>query len=77
MSVVRKTQLVLPTRQPANPPTRQLATLEAELKNIIIEALVLEDITPEEIKSEKILFGDGLGLDSIDALEVAMVLEKR
>jgi acyl carrier protein len=66
---VRKTQLVLPTRQ--------LATLEAELKNIIIEALVLEDITPEEIKSEKVLFGDGLGLDSIDALEVAMVLEKR
>ena len=58
-------------------PIRQPATLEAELKDIIIEALVLEDITPEEIKSEEALFGDGLGLDSVDALEVAMVLEKR
>ena len=56
---------------------REPAALEAELKDIIIEALVLEDITPEEIASEEALFGDGLGLDSIDALEIAMALEER
>ena len=39
--------------------------------------MVLEDITPEEIGGEEALFGDGLGLDSINALEDAVVLEKR
>ncbi len=51
--------------------------LEAELKDIIIEVLVLEDITPEDIVSEDPLFGEGLGLDSIDALEIAMALEQK
>jgi acyl carrier protein len=51
--------------------------LEKELKELIIEALVLEDVTPEEIDSTEPLFGEGLGLDSIDALEIAMVLEQR
>jgi acyl carrier protein len=51
--------------------------LEAELKDIIIEVLVLEDITPEDIVSDDPLFGEGLGLDSIDALEIAMVLEQK
>jgi acyl carrier protein len=60
-----------------SPEVGKTAELEAELKDIIIEALVLEDITPEEIESEQPLFGDGLGLDSIDALEIAMVLEER
>jgi len=50
--------------------------LEAELKELIIEALVLEDLTPEEIDSTEPLFADGLGLDSIDALEIGMVLEQ-
>jgi acyl carrier protein len=53
-----------------------LEVLETELKELIIEALVLEDITPEEIESTEPLFVDGLGLDSIDALEIAMVLEQ-
>jgi acyl carrier protein len=43
--------------------------LERELKKLIVEALKLEDIAPEEIDSEESLFGTGLGLDSIDALE--------
>ena len=60
-----------------SPEAGEPAALEAELKHIIIEALVLEDVTPEEIASEEALFGEGLGLDSIDALEVAMVLEQR
>jgi len=51
--------------------------LHAELKALIIETLVLEDISSEEIQSEEALFGDGLGLDSIDSLEIAMVLEER
>jgi acyl carrier protein len=51
--------------------------LEAELKKLIVEALVLEDISPEEIDTTAPLFVEGLGLDSIDALELAMALEER
>jgi acyl carrier protein len=52
-------------------------TLELELKQLIIEALALEDVTPENIESNAALFVEGLGLDSIDALELAMALEER
>jgi acyl carrier protein len=51
--------------------------LEAEIKAMIVEALALEDIAPEEIETEAPLFVEGLGLDSIDALELAMALEER
>ena len=51
--------------------------LEAEIKALIIEALALEDVKPEEIETEAPLFVEGLGLDSIDALELAMALEER
>ena len=51
--------------------------LEAEIKELIVEALMLEDISPAEIDSEAPLFIEGLGLDSIDALELAMALEER
>ena len=54
-----------------------LESLEAEIKALIVESLMLEDITPEEIASEDALFVEGLGLDSIDALEIAMALEQR
>lgn len=47
-----------------------------QLKEQIIEALNLEEITPDEIDAEAPLFGDGLGLDSIDALEIILILEK-
>ena len=47
-----------------------------ELKIHLIEELNLEEITPEAIDTEAPLFGDGLGLDSIDALEVILILEK-
>ena len=49
--------------------------LELEIKKLIVEALVLEDVAPEEIETDAALFVEGLGLDSIDALELAMVLE--
>ena len=52
-------------------------SLHAELKKLIVETLALEDTTPEEIETDAPLFGGDLGLDSIDALEIAMVLEER
>ena len=51
--------------------------LEKEIKTLIIEALELEDITIEDIKDEEPLFISGLGLDSIDALELGMALKKK
>lgn len=53
-----------------------MENLIQELKEHLIEELNLEEITPEEIDAEAPLFGDGLGLDSIDALEVILILEK-
>ena len=50
--------------------------LELELKKLIVNALKLEGIAPEEIDSEEPLFAGGLGLDSIDALELGMALRK-
>ena len=47
-----------------------------KLKKEIIEVLNLEDIKPEDIDADAVLFGDGLGLDSIDALELIVLLEK-
>jgi acyl carrier protein len=52
-------------------------SLHAELKKLIVETLALEDTTPDEIETDAPLFEEGLGLDSIDALEIAMVLEER
>ena len=47
-----------------------------ELKSKIIATLKLQDITPEQIDDDAPLFGTGLGLDSIDALELVVLLEK-
>lgn len=47
-----------------------------ELKEHLISELNLEEITPADIDAEAPLFGDGLGLDSIDALEIILILEK-
>lgn len=47
-----------------------------ELKERIIEVFNLEDMTPEDIDAEAPLFGEGLGLDSIDALELIVLMEK-
>ncbi len=51
--------------------------LVAELKVLLIEGLHLEDVTEEEIISNEPLFGEGLGLDSIDALEIAVLLDRK
>lgn len=52
-------------------------TIENELKELIIKSLELEDITVDDIEDEAPLFIDGLGLDSIDALELGMALKKK
>ncbi|MEG0922609.1 MAG: phosphopantetheine-binding protein [Comamonas sp.] len=51
--------------------------LEQEIKEFIISVLALEDITPQDIDASQPLFVDGLGLDSIDALELGLALQKR
>ena len=48
-----------------------------ELKQEIIKALNLEEMTPDEIDENGPLFGEGLGLDSIDSLELIVLLEKK
>jgi acyl carrier protein len=56
---------------------RETEGLEAELKRLIVEVLMLEDIGPDDIDSDSPLFHEGLGLDSIDSLDLAMALEER
>jgi acyl carrier protein len=51
--------------------------IEDELKQVIVQTLMLEDTKADEIDSEAPLFGEGLGLDSIDALELSIELGRR
>lgn len=53
-----------------------MEALKQELKEKIIEVLNLEDVNPSDIQDTDALFGDGLGLDSIDALELIVLLDK-
>jgi acyl carrier protein len=53
-----------------------MESLKKELKEQIIEVLNLEDMQPEDIEDSAPLFGEGLGLDSIDALELIVLMEK-
>ena len=54
----------------------QEESLEYRLKKLIVEALILEDLKPEDIETEAPLFVEGLGLDSIDALELALAIHQ-
>tara|TARA_R110001583_G_scaffold6499_9_gene32910 strand:+ start:5491 stop:5748 length:258 start_codon:yes stop_codon:yes gene_type:complete len=54
-----------------------LEQLQIEIKQLIIDALYLEDISVEDIETDAPLFGEGLGLDSIDALELGLAIKKR
>jgi acyl carrier protein len=51
--------------------------LEEEVKQVIIDVLQLEDMTTADIVTDEPLFVDGLGLDSIDALELGVAIQKR
>jgi acyl carrier protein len=52
-------------------------SLELEIKTLLIDALNLEDMSADDIDAEQPLFVEGLGLDSIDALELGLALQKR
>jgi len=54
-----------------------MADMAEDIKKMIIEELELEDISTADIDTDAPLFGDGLGLDSIDALELGLALQKR
>ncbi len=54
-----------------------MSDLQLEIKHLIIEALGLEDLAAEDIGADLALFGEGLGLDSVDALELGLALQKR
>ena len=51
--------------------------IKVDLKKYLVEDLHLEDVSPQEIKDEAPLFGEGLGLDSLDAVELVVLLQKR
>jgi len=51
-------------------------TVKEQLKKIIVEELNLEEISPDDIEDDAPLFGEGLGLDSLDAVEIVVLLEK-
>ena len=53
-----------------------MRSLELEIKALIVDSLGLEDVRPEEIDSDEPLFYDGLGLDSIDAIELELALRR-
>jgi len=56
--------------------SKSLHQVRKELKELLIVNLELEDITPEEIRDDEILFEGGLGLDSLDAVEIVVLVER-
>jgi len=54
-----------------------MSSMEDELKQLIIDSLDLEDLSIENIDNEETLFNEGLGLDSIDALELGLTIRKK
>jgi len=55
---------------------QELKVIRKKLKELLVSHLSLEDIVPEKIKDNEILFGEGLGLDSLDAVEIVVLLQR-
>lgn len=53
-----------------------LAAIRKKLKELLVSELSLEDVKPEDIKDDEPLFGEGLGLDSLDAVEIVVLLQR-
>ena len=56
--------------------SKSLEEIRTELKELLVVNLALDDITPEEIEDDGILFGEGLGLDSLDAVEIVVLIQR-
>ena len=59
-----------------NTKEQALAQIKKDLKEMLVTGLSLDDVTPDEIKDDEPLFGEGLGLDSLDAVEIVVLLQR-
>jgi acyl carrier protein len=55
---------------------QELVAIRAKLKELLVSNLNIEGVTPEQIKDDDALFGEGLGLDSLDAVEIVVILQR-